>query len=448
MSPKKVKITINGKTEAMNIEHTFPANYGVDIPIHGLYPNFTNIVIIESGDSVFTNYIVTPKTDFDSAKVTVDNLPYADSENQDFYFVNHILENLPEDDRNVIIAYDKIGDIRYINYSHKLHYVTYSNDQILIKNNDGVFDLLNNRLFSYKEKTGLHVHHDSLEIDDKHVLLANSEWGVEDRVVELNSDGEIVRDLLFGSLLRDIIKDPEEIKVMNTIVYDQDNIYKKNGEASPIDWAHANSFVYNERTGIMYFSLRNQGVIAVDYAEWELLWWMTDSTLDTIHDGVPNRGMNFIDLPSLAPYRVAGDAVLDGPKNQHALFLLRNGNIGMFDNVGDEDIKTNEGSRYVEYKVSGEHGLWKAKKVREYKDDSLYSRITSDVDFLDNDNILMIWGIPEVIREIDSEGNTAFEINVKQEWFLYRADKMPFYPYKSRLKKYSKDANLRNSHSY
>jgi len=448
VSPEKIEITIKGKTEDMDIEHTFPANYGLDIPIHGLYPDFTNTVIIKSGKSTFTNYIVTPKIDFDSVKVTVDNLPKSDSKNQDFYFVSHALKDLPEDERNVMIAYDKVGDIRYLNYNHKLHYMMYSNNQILIKNNNGIYDLLNNELFSYKKKTGLHVHHDSLEIDDRYVLLVNSKWGVEDRVVELNSEESIVRDLYFAPLFRDIITDPKEIKIMNTIIYDQNNIYKKNGKTEPIDWAHANSLVYDEESDIMYFSLRHQGVIAVDYSEWKLLWWMTDLTLDTIHEGVPNRGMNFMDLPSLAAYRVNGVGSTDGPKNQHALFLLKNGNLGMFDNVGDEEIKTNEGSRYIEYKISGKHGEWKAEKIKEYKDDALYSFITSDVDFLENGNMLITWGIPEMLKEVDSKGNTVFEMRVRQGWFLYRADKMPFYPYDNKRKKYSKDANLKNSLTY
>lgn len=446
---EEIDVIIKGKNPAMDIEHTFPPNYGLDIPIHGLYPDFRNTVIIKFGDISFTNYIVTSKIDFNNAVITLDNTSKPSSKNQDFYFVNHILKNLPEDERNVVIAYDRVGDIRYLNYNVKLHYITYSNEQILIKNNEGIYDLLNNKLFSYRNKAKLHTHHDSLEIDERHVVLANSEWGIEDRVVELNSEGDVIRDLYFGSLFRDIITDSDEIKIMNMIIYDQYNIYEKNGKMSGIDWAHANSLVYDEKKDIMYFSLRQQGVIAVDYREWKLLWWMADDTLDTVHKGVPNRGINFLDLPSLAAYRVNGDGSTDGPKNQHSLVLLKNGNISMFDNVGDETKKIGEGSRYVEYKIIGKHGTWSARKVKEYKDDTLYSRITSDVDFIGNgNNMLVTWGIPEIIREIDSKGNVVFEINVKQKWFLYRADKMPFYPYDNKRKRYSKDANLKNDNTY
>ena len=445
-----IAVTIKGKTPEMDIKHTFLAGTIKDIPIHGLYPNWTNTVILRVSNKEITNYLITKAMELKTGKVSVDLLPTPDPENQDLYFVNHIRYNLPEDDRNFLIAYDRKGDIRYLNYNHKLHYLFQTNQQILMKNNNGIFDLLNNRLVNYKGTYDLQTHHDSLFLNNnKHLVLADSKWGIEDRIIELDDKGEILKDLSFGSLFRDIITSPQEIKIMNEIIFDESNIYSKNGKRKGIDWAHANSLVYDEEQDIMYFSLRQQGVIAVDYSEWKLIWWMADNTLDTIHDGVPNRGMNFFDLKSLEPYRVKGDAVRNGPKNQHALLLLKNGNLAMFDNVGDAE-KSDKGSRYIEYRISGYPNSWQARAVREYKDDSLYSQITSDIDLVgdNHENLLITWGIPEHIREINQQNRIIFDLSVKQNNFLYRADKKPFYPYQNRIKKYSLDANAKNKNPY
>lgn len=444
-----IEVTIKGKTPEMDIKHTFLAGTIKDIPIHGLYPNMTNTVILRMSDKEITNYLITEKVEFKVGKVSVDLLPTPDPQNQDLYFVNHIRYNLPEDDRNTMIAYDRKGDIRYLNYNHKLHYVFQTNQQILIKNNNGIFDLFNNRLVNYKGAYNLHTHHDSLVLNKKHVVLANSTWGVEDRVVELDDNGEVLRDLSFGSLFRDIVTSPQEIKIMNKIIFDKSNIYTKNGKRKEIDWAHANSLVYDEEQDIMYFSLRHQGVLAVDYSSWKLIWWMADNTLDTVHKGVPNRGMNFLDLKSLDSYRVKGDAVLNGPRNQHSLFLFKNGNLGMFDNRGD-NWESDEGSRYIEYQITGSQNNWQAKAVREYKDDDLYSIITSDIDLVgdNHENLLIAWGIPEHIREINQQNEIIFDLNVRQIEFFYRVDKMPFYPYQDKNKKYSLEANEKNKTPY
>ena len=444
-----IEVTIKGKTPEMDIKHIFLTGTIKDIPIHGLYPNRTNTVILKMADKEITNYLITETVKINAGKVSVDLLPTPDPANQDFYFVNHIRYNLPEDDRNFLIAYDRKGDIRYLNYNHKLHYMFQTNQQILMKNNNGIFDLLNNRLVNYKGTYDLHTHHDSLFLNNKHLVLANSTWGVEDRLVELDDKGKVLRDLSFGSLFRDIITSPQEIKIMNKIIFDESNIYTKKGRRREIDWAHANSIVYDEEKDIMYFSLRQQGVIAVDYSDWKLIWWMADNTLDTIDKGVPNKGMNFLDLKSLEPYRVKGDAVLNGPKNQHALFLFKNGNLGMFDNVGDAE-KSDKGSRYIEYQITGSPYNWQAELVREYKDDNLYSQITSDVDLVgdNHENLLITWGIPEHIREINQQNEVIFDLNVSQKNFLYRADKMPLYPYQNEFKKYSLDANEKSKNPY
>lgn len=449
--PQAITITVQGKTPEMDVSHTFPAQYGKNLPIHGLYPNYTNTIIIRTKKDILTNTVVTAPIRYKNGKVKTDFLPIADPFNQDLYFVNHLRLDLPEDDRNTLLAYDRKGDIRYINYNHKVHYLYEDNQQVLIKNNNGIFDLLNNSVFNYKQQTNWHIHHDSLEIaEGQHILLANSRWGVEDLVIVIDDQANTIKEQYLGSLIRDIIKDPKEIEIMNKIIFDDKNIYRNaKRKSKSVDWAHANSVVYDEKQDILYISVRNMAVMAIDYDKWSLLWWMADDTLNTIHEGIPYPKLSFLDLPSLVPYRVKGAGIKDGPKNQHALFLFKNGNLGMFDNQGDR-WKSKKGSRYIEYRIKGQVGSWTAEKVREYKDDALYSRITSDIDLVgeEHQNLLLAWGVSEDIREIDPQNKILFDMNVKQDWAFYRVDKMPLYLYQDTNKVYSLDANNKNKNPY
>lgn len=114
----------------------------------------------------------------------------------------------------------------------------------------------------------------------------------------------------------------------------------------------------------------------------------------------------------------------------------------MFDNQGDENTNPN-GSRYVEYKITGTHGNYTAQKVNEYREPSFYSRFLSDVDFMHNKNILITYGDIAQIIEIDSSKNKLFFASLKQLGSsIYRADKMPLYYDAGRV--YSEDCNLKN----
>ncbi|WP_335790027.1 aryl-sulfate sulfotransferase [Brachyspira intermedia] len=262
------------------------------------------------------------------------------------------------------------------------------------------------------------------------------------------NNSDVKRELSFGKLIQnslDLNMYTEDEEIFRKIVFGEDvnNIYTENGQQKVIDWFHANSLVYDSSRDILYVSSRMRGVLAIKYSEWKLIWWMADETLATQVPGAIPYDVHFKDLKSLDPYRVKGDALNDGQKNQHALFLLENGNLGMFDNQGDEDTNPN-GSRYVEYQITGIHGNYQAKKVYEYRDPSLYSRIISDVDFTyDNyNNLLIAYGDPEG-KILEIEKNTKKILFKFVTFRTYRVDKMPLYYDEGRV--YSEDCNLKNS---
>ena len=447
-----ITVTVKGLYGEQDISHTYPANYGVEFDIHGMFINSTNTIIVKDGDKevkkdIYISNIVLNNHNLPSKfTVAVNNLSNENVSNPNIFFVG-----FAEGEFNI-----GISENGYVRYISKLGYIfkVYTNDNSIkfYSYSQGIYDLIGRKIVDFKNV----VHHDGIKIKDNYVVLGSSKWSLEDRVIEVDSNGNIVRDLNAATFIKDIVLsngNSEEIKKMNRIIFDEDNKYIKDHKEKDWDWAHINSLVYDSDTDILYISSRHYGVMAVNYSEWKLIWWMADSSLNTEKNpSVPWFGVafeeKFDDLPSLDPYRVKGAGVSDGPKNQHALFLLKNGNLAMFDNQGDENYNNN-GSRYVEYNITGNYGNYTAEKVYEYRDKSLYSRITSDVDYTGNNyqNILMYYGTINTIVEIEKESKKELlkiELgNINNEFgFTYRVDKMPFYYEEGRV--YSEDSNLKN----
>ena len=436
-----ITVRVLGKTADMDIAHTYPANYGTELAIHGLYPNHDNTIIIKGKEvDIETNIKTLPLDKPVIVDINRTDFVEGDPVNQDLYFLF---------ERVYLVAVDKKGDVRYYIDSSKMHpeyRVSYIDNKIQIYAPEGMKNLLGQ--YTTKFALDRRNHHDAIPYKENFLVLANSQWGVEDRLIETTASGTIINDKTFGKLFRDIVApngvgNQAEIDIMNKIIYDDEN--HPHGAK---DWAHANSLVYDEDTDILYFSLRNQAVIAVDYSDWKLLWWMADDILKTLHPGVPNPDLNFKALDSLALYRVKGDALANGPKNQHALLLRQNRNLAMFDNQGDTDTDLNNlGSRYVEYAITGDHGNYTATVAHEYRDPNpissriVYSRIMSDVDLLPNNKVLILSAVGSTIREVDlTTKDVKFDMTFNLGW-VYRADKMPLYPYQDQTKVYSIDYN-------
>ncbi|MEI0562499.1 aryl-sulfate sulfotransferase [Brachyspira pulli] len=451
-----ITVTVKGQHGENDLIHTYEAGYGTEFEIHGLYPECNNTIIVNDAgriiiknqyvDSITFNGIKIPS----KFKIEYNNLEKENySNNPDLYFVG-----LKSD---VTLGISKNGFLRYFNNKSYFSKIDINKKNIMLfsfKINDigCIYSLSGKKILEFPTSH----HHDIIKHNDHYIYLSDSQYGSEDRLIEIDQSGNIIKDLNFGNLIENIVykkNDKDEIEKYKKVVFGEavNNIYKYNSVNKNVDWFHANSLVYDNNTDILYVSSRHRGVLAINYSKWELIWWMADDSINTTVDinaistTIP-YDMHFKDLKSLEPYRVNGDALKDGPKNQHALFLLKNGHIGMFDNQGDENINLN-GSRYVEYKVTGTHGNYRAEKIYEYRKTSLYSRITSDIDYtgINYQNILIAYGTAKKIIEL--EKNTKKElfnldIDLSFSDFLYRVDKMPFYYDENRI--YSEDDNMKN----
>ncbi|MEI0526417.1 aryl-sulfate sulfotransferase [Brachyspira murdochii] len=450
-----ITVTVKGLYGEPDIIHTYPAGYGTEFEIHGMFPESQNVIEVNDGGRIITKNVPVGALQNGIQKkydVVINNLPEEKYENNpNFYFISY---NAGSES----IGISRNGYIRYFNTfpagymskiiinNKKLNIVKLTEYQ---KDVSAISDFVGNRIKTLPEI----AHHDLIIIKNNYVHLGNSSWGGEDSLIELSYSGNIIKHKNFGTLIKDVVllnNDASEIATLNKIVFDENNKYiNKSGMQEATDWFHANSLVYDSSTDILYVSSRHRGVLAIDYSDWKLIWWMADDTLQTsTSDSYLNGSMSpyqvyFKDLPSLLPYRVKGAGLDDGPKNQHALFLLANGNLGMFDNQGDENTNPN-GSRYVEYKITGSFGNYMAQKVYEYRDSSLYSRIMSDVDFTGEnyENLLLCYAYPTArILEIEKNTkNVLFRLDLP--FMTYRADKMPLYYDEGRV--YSEDCNLKN----
>jgi len=237
---------------------------------------------------------------------------------------------------------------------------------------------------------------------------------------------------------------------------------------NPSDWLHMNAVVYDPRDDTIIISGRNQGVAKIDRAH-RLRWILAP------HQGWGNAGLSddgpdtrdyLLTATSVSgtPYsadvqmgraNVNGGQAFDWPWGQHAVKLLENGNLSMFDNGFNRLFGGQKAgfSRAVEYRLDEKART--ASQVWEYGADrgtDYYSSIIGDVDTLPatRDRLITsgsIRGSPNgphaYVTEVSyPRGEVVFEARIGFRdahsdlaaggWgnmdIVYRAERLPLYP--------------------
>lgn len=448
-------VSVRGKTPQLSISYTYNMNYGQEFPIHGFYLNHTNQLTIMMGEKILlkTNIIINniyqeleimfPKIANPPILVHF-NKNHFEPNNQDLYFLYDNYTN--------IVAYDGKGELRYLykNSVNLLSRIELQNNQLFFYFADKKIKRVN-FLGQQKIESLLPAHHDFVYKrikNDQHkiVLTLSPRGGLEDRITEITSQGKITRDLLIGDVFRNVLP-KEKWEILNKTIYDTNNFQTNRitKKERVIDWAHANSLVYDDENDILYVSLRHLGVIAISYEKWQLLWWLAHDVLEIAKgQGYGEVPSDFVYLPKikeLKSYRLKSTTY---PKSQHGLLLKSNGNLLMFDNNGDK-VHNFQGSRVLEYSIDHTNKI--AKVIRQYRHPKrVYSRLLSDVDLLPNDYWLILWGFDtpttdfRITRlvEVNSKNQLIMDMSLRRDW-VYRVEKKPLYPYKDSHKQYSID---------
>jgi len=265
-------------------------------------------------------------------------------------------------------------------------------------------------------------HHDVFEKPDGNFLVTatdlnsvhqNGTWTIEDFVIEINREGERLH-----------VWDIKDYLDENRTTWD-DNL-----NDLPIDWAHINSVSYDSVDNSIIVSCRLQGVIKIGYDD-EIKWILGP------HRGWDtNRRGEDLNEFLLQPLDEAGNAianleVLDGTINdpefewnwfQHAVDVLPNGDIILFDNgekrnyTGDERY-----SRAVQYRIDSSEKT--VKQIWDYgkeRGEFGFSRLVSDVDQLENGNILYAPGFR--VDNMNGEGAKLIELDPQTNNVLWEVE--------------------------
>jgi arylsulfate sulfotransferase len=170
------------------------------------------------------------------------------------------------------------------------------------------------------------------------------------------------------------------------------------------DWFHVNSVAINPQDNSLLVSGRNQGVAKIGPDD--QLRWILGPHVAWGQAGFDGKGLMTTDY-LLAAADKNGDyypgevqqgrvsaADFDWPTGQHALSVLANGNVLLFDNGLRRNFKSDPSySRAVEFKIDEANRtvtqVWQYGKERGLE---MYSPITSDVDALPNGNRLITSG--------------------------------------------------------
>jgi len=174
-----------------------------------------------------------------------------------------------------------------------------------------------------------------------------------------------------------------------------------------VDWTHANSVFYDENTHSVLVSLRNiSRIINIDYETGNINWQIGQEEF-----------MDSVD------YTIDFDFF-----GQHAVEVLENGNILLYDNHSFEVPNI---SRCIEFEVDSSQTLFS--QVWQYKlEENLFGQFAGDCDRLDNGNTLINTGASGHIIEVDEESNIVWDISFNynnQLMRLIRSQRIPgLYP--------------------
>ena len=443
-----ITVKVKGLYGEPDIIHTYPAGYGTEFEIHGMFPESENIIEVNDGGRIITKNIYANKLTINGesipSKINIYYSALPETEkyqnNPDMYFWHYVYNSWGA---TASVASSKNGYIRYALTKYtpskikledkKFIFYTFSDGKTMV-------DMLGNIIVELPRNN----HHDAIKVGDHYLYLSNSLFGGEDMLGVTDKNGNDIKFLSFGKLFKDLLDInlyPQDEETFKEIAYGEyvDNIYIENGQKKMIDWFHGNSLVYDSDTDILYVSSQRKGLFAIDYSEWKLIWWMVNENHTYNLNG---KTTQLYDLKSLDKYRVKGDAIEEGPSGQHGLFLLPNRNLGMFDN----QLENKKQSRYIEYNITKVGEEYQAKITDKIEVDNLHADITSDVDFVSEnyENLLLTYGsTTKTIVELEKNSRKKlFQCSINFGTYLYRADKMPLYYDEGRV--YSEDCNLKN----
>jgi arylsulfate sulfotransferase len=431
------KVTVTGKEP---VSRTFSkATRYHDIPVLGLYPGTANQVAVEVTDESGQRYVDTLTVE---APAIPDFFPTIDITKIDRSRMEpglHLFDMLFANNGKFLtytILFDDSGTIRWYMDMSDQGQITYTNYRL--KNGNWLYlnwiDLIEvddlGRVVREEKLFNNAGDHELLELPDGSIMMGGS---MKDAYVVADGmkhpsrfDAVFIWDRKQGRPVKEW--DLRQVLDVDRLVFPPD--YSPDYRS---DWFHINSFYYDQSEKSLIISGRNQGVLKVDDSN--NLQWILAPHKDWGKAGPEGKGLNTADylltavdsdgnpLPEAVQKGTAGTDNFEWPTGQHAVRILENGNLLLFDNGLMRNFKPGATySRAVEYKIDDEkqtiQQVWEYGKERGLE---LFSAITSDVDVLpDTGNRLVTAG--NVRASAKPPHATMVEITYPDNEVIFEAD--------------------------
>ena len=444
----KVTYTVVGKTDNTSITNAVKGYQTThQVPIVGLYANYSNQVqvTLTYKDGTTEQKTFTIKTgklpkNLRNTKITVSKSNKSKMEigNNELTYINKTSEEP--------FAVDADGNIRWYSTLYSRHtFVQLSNGHLLIQNrtngNKGSYNVLSEtdylgriyRRYRFSDKLGKSsleqyitaFYHDALELPNHnlHNLLVTISGGdkyAEDVIAEIDyKTGKTVKVIDFKKLLP------------SSMYRNYNSTTTKGGK---IDWLHMNSLYYDQKTGNLLVSARNQDItMSINYKSGKINWIYSGKKKSSW----PKKYRSKLLTPTKGTKITGGqhDLTLLSSKNGKLKVLLYDNNIDVTNGNAKTSGKYSQAVQYtIDTKKKTIKQTWSYGKSLG-KDN--FTRVIGSAQRLSNGNTLIDFGYKHDgsqsnIIEVDKNNNQVFNLTISSSktdrTYVYRAYRVKFTP--------------------
>lgn len=441
----KVTYTVVGKTDNTSITNTVKGYKTThQVPIVGLYANYSNQVQVTltykdgtTEQKTFTIKTGKPPKNLRQTKITVSksNKSKMQIGNNELTYINKTSEEP--------FAVDADGNIRWYSTLYSRHtFVQLSNGHLLIQNrtngNKGSYNVLSEtdylgriyRRYRFSDKLGKSsleqyitaVHHDALELPNHNLLvtISGGDKYAEDVIAEIDyKTGKTVKVIDFKKLLP------------SSMYRNYSSTTTKGGK---IDWLHMNSLYYDQKTGNLLVSARNQDItMSINYKSGKINWIYSGKKKSSW----PKKYRSKLLTPAKGTTITGGqhDLTLLSSKNGKLKVLLYDNNIDVTNGNAKTSGKYSQAVQYtIDTKKKTIKQTWSYGKSLG-KDN--FTRVIGSAQRLSNGNTLIDFGYKHDgsqsnIIEVDKNNNQVFNLTISSSktdrTYVYRAYRVKFTP--------------------
>nr|WP_277346625.1 aryl-sulfate sulfotransferase [Lactobacillus sp. MRS-253-APC-2B] len=340
-------------------------------------------------------------------------------------------------------AVDADGNIRWYSTLYSRHtFVQLSNGHLLIQNrtngNKGSYNILSEtdylgriyRRYRFSDKLGKSsleqyitaVHHDALELSNHNLLvtISGGDKYAEDVIAEIDyKTGKTVKVIDFKKLLP------------SSMYRNYSSTTTKGGK---IDWLHMNSLYYDQKTGNLLVSARNQDItMSINYKSGKINWIYSGKKKSSW----PKKYRSKLLTPAKGT-TITGDQhdlTLLSSKNGKLKVLLYDNNIDVTNGNAKTSGKYSQAVQYtIDTKKKTIKQTWSYGKSLG-KDN--FTRVIGSAQRLSNGNTLIDFGYKHDgsqsnIIEVDKNNNQVFNLTISSSktdrTYVYRAYRVKFTP--------------------